>query len=271
MSSRRGRNVSFREFVALLLLGGRRSGWLMAAFLMGLLVVAIVGDLIFSLAVDPSGTVPGTLRTLVVTAVLIAAAYGFYCLDRRRPPGIEDWVDEGQLAPPHAGLIWLFGPGDFSHLLFALRHHVHGGGGAHCWLVMQKIDAVQERYIDLSQAILDERLPTMLHPVYIESLEVEDSSRAVRSILERHAPAVGLAPEDVIADITGSRKPVTAGMVLAVLTSQSKTGEVQLEYITSDTDERGRWKDGTQKAVLVDISFSLTRGGEGEANAQEAP
>ncbi len=39
--------------------------------------------------------------------------------------------------------------------------------------------------------------------------------KLVRSVFEQFAPRVGLAPSDIIADMTGGTKSMTAGMVLA--------------------------------------------------------
>ena len=253
------RRNDFLEFLKVLLSGGGPSGWLWAAFALGLLFFGILANLIFSLVLAPAETWPGAWRPAVIVAAVFLLAYVCFSLDRRRKPRIESGVDESRLAPPHKGLIWLFGPGPFDHLLFALRHHVRGGGGAHCWLVMQNIPAIVAARNALSQRLIEEGLPTQLHEVYIERLEVEDTSEAVRTILERRSAEVGLAPEDVIADITGGTKPLTAGMVLAALTAQSPTGEVELEYIESDHDDQGGPIPGTQHVVLVDIRFRISR------------
>jgi len=63
---------------------------------------------------------------------------------RYRSLHVDVDVDETRLAPPRAGIIWLFGPGNFDHLLFALEHHHKGGGALHCWLIMQNIQKVKK-------------------------------------------------------------------------------------------------------------------------------
>ena len=253
------RRNDFLDFLIILLRGGGPSAWLLAAFALGLLVVGILADLLFGLLLAPAETWPGAWRPFVAAVGLTALAYLLYCVDRRRKPRLGSNVDESRFAPPHPGLIWLFGPGGFDHLLFALRRHVAGGGGAHCWLVMQNSPPVLAAANELSQKVVDEGLPTRLHRVYIDRLEVEPAREAVRTILERRAAEVGLAPEQVIADITGGTKPLTAGMVLAALTTQSPSGAVELEYVESDRDDQGRPIPGAQRAVLVDISFSIER------------
>ena len=77
--------------------------------------------------------------------------------------------------------------------------------------------------------------------------------------VEALADAVGLTPEEVIADITGGLKPLTAGMALAALTMLSTTGVVKLEYVQSDYDEAGQRIEGSEHLVMADVSFYVTR------------
>ena len=186
--------------------------------------------------------------------LLTGLAYFLYRWDRQRERGMQAIVDESRLAPPHAGVVWLFGPGQFDHLLFALEHHRKGGGAAHCWLVMQDIEAVREAFNQLSQHLLERGVMTRLHPVYIRQLDVQAAYQAVRAIFEREASEEGLQPMQVIADITGGTKPLTAGMVLAALTAGGT-----LEYVESKRDTEGQPILGTLRVVLVDTTFYVTR------------
>jgi hypothetical protein len=163
-------------------------------------------------------------------------------------------VDESRLAPSRPGLIWLFGPGRFEHLLVALEHHHRSGGAAHCWLVMQDITPVREAFNQLSQKLLEQGLATRLHPIYIRQLDVQAAYTAVRAVFEREAVEEGIAPSEVIADITGGTKPLTAGMVLAALTVGG-----ELEYVESERDAAGRPVPGAQRVVLMDTTFYVTR------------
>ena len=103
--------------------------------------------------------------------------------------------EETRLALPHAGLIWMLGPGGCDHLLFALAHHRAGGGAAHCWLVMQDAPRVRAAFRRLAQALAEAERPTRLHPVILPSLEARAAREAVRGIYAREAARVGLAPE----------------------------------------------------------------------------
>ena len=243
------------EFWDVLLRGAGPSPELLGAFGLGLLVVGLVGNLVYDLLIAPAESLPMAWRPVIASGFLTGLAYLLYRQDRQQVRAVRATVDESRLAPAHAGLIWLFGPGQFEHLLFALEHHRRGGGAAHCWLVMQQgVPAVRERFGELSQRLAEGGVTTQLHPVYVEQPDVQASYEAVRAVFEREATEEGLSPGQVIADVTGGTKPMTAGMVLATLT----TGRA-LEYVESERDTEGRPIPDTLRVVLTDTAFYVER------------
>ncbi len=243
------------EFLDVLLRGAGPSPELLGAFALGLLVVGLLGDLTYDLLTAPADNLPVVWRPAAAALILTGLAYLLYRRDRRRGRAVQAVVDESRLAPSHPGLIWLFGPGRFDHLLFALEHHQNGGGATHCWLVMQDSEPVRETLNQLSQQLLEQGAMTHLHPVYIQQLDVQAAYQAVQAVFEREAAEEGLQPEQVIADITGGTKPLTAGMVLAALTTGG-----DLEYVESKRDAEGQVISGTQQVVLMDTTFYVARG-----------
>ncbi|MBN1815267.1 MAG: hypothetical protein JXA14_25770 [Anaerolineae bacterium] len=242
------------EFLDVLLRGAGPSPELLGAFALGLIVVGILGNLAYDMLIAPAGIWLAAWRPLVAAALLTGLAYLLYRLDRRRGRTVRAVVDESRLAPPHAGLIWLFGPGPFEHLVAALRHHQQEDATAHCWLVMEEgMAPVKERFGELSKRLVEEGIATQLHPAYIEQADVRATYETVRTVFEREAAEVGLEPHQVIADITGGTKPMTTGMALAALT----TGGA-LEYVESERDSEGRPIEDTQRVVLVDTTFYVT-------------
>ena len=207
------------DFVYALLLGAGPSPELLAAFALGLLMVGVLGNLVYDLLLAPVTVWSVLWRPLVASALLTGLAYLLYQRDRRRVRTVGVEIDESRLSPPHAGLIWLLGPGPVDHLLFALGHHREGGGATHCWLVMEShVKAVQDAFQKVSEWLLEGEAKTQLHPVYIGALDAQQSYQAVHDIFSREAGEAGLEPDQVIADITGGTKQLTAGMVLAALT-----------------------------------------------------
>ena len=238
------------EFLDIFLRGAGPSPELLGVFVLGLLVVGLLADLAYDLLtglVVAWGPVIGIF-------LLTGLAYLLYRQDRRRGRAIRAMVDESRLSPPHAGLIWLLGPGPLDHLLFALEHHWQGGGATHCWLVMQNVEPVREAFNRLSRQLLERGAVTRLHPIYIQQLDVQAAYQAVRTVFEREAAEEGLQPDQVIADITGGTKPLTAGMVLAAITCGGA-----LEYVESDRDDGGRPIPGSLRVVLADTTFHVAR------------
>lgn len=238
-----------------ILLGSSGPTWeLIGAFALGLLVVALLGNLAYDLLVLDERWWVDVIGVLAAALLLVGAAYGLFVRDQRRKQNVQVTVDESRLAPAHQGLIWLLGPGRFDHLWFAIRHHQQRGGGRHCWLVMQETTKVRQAFSQLAQALTDQSNPIQLHPVYIQSLDVKAAYTAVRAVYEREVQAVGLSPDQVIADITGGTKPLTAGMVLATITADR-----QIEYVQSERDAEGDPVPNTLRVVLLDADFSVTQ------------
>jgi hypothetical protein len=231
-------------------LGGPASG-LMGAFVLGVLVVSLLSNLCYDLLAGALVQWQTVLPTLAISGAMTLVAYILY----RRTQGrvsVGIAVDESQQAPARAGLIWLLGP-HYDHLLTALRHHCQGGGGEHCWLVLQDSPAMQDTFQRCAAALVAAELTTRLYPVYLRRLDAQSAYRAVREILEREVVEAGLTADEVIADITSGTKPLTAGMVLAALTCGGA-----LEYVQSRRDAAGQVIDGTQQVVLLDMDFYLT-------------
>lgn len=230
-------------------LGGPASEML-GAFAIGVLVVAVGGNLLYDLLMGATLHWRTVGTTLLASVLMTAGAYGLYRRGQRRTR-VEVAVDESQQAPARRGLIWLFGP-NYAHVLNALAHHQAGGGGEHCWLIMQDTPIIQDAFQRCTAALVEADLSARLYPVYIRNLDAQAAYRAVRTIVRRELEEVGLAPDDVIADITSGTKPLTAGMVLAAL-----TGGVALEYVQSQRDAQGQVIDGTQQVTLLDMDFYL--------------
>lgn len=242
------------EFLDVLLRGAGPSLALLGAFALGLMVVGVLGNLVYDLLVGPETILGVIWRPLATSLLLTGLAYLLYQRDRKRQRTVRVEIDESRLAPPHAGLIWLLGPGPVEHLLFALEHHRAGGGAAHCWLVMQSnAKPVQDAFEQVSGGVLERGMGAQLHPVYIQALDARQAYQAVRAVFRREAAEAGLEPGQVIADITSGTKPLTAGMVLAALTAGGA-----LEYVESERDALGQPIPGTLRVVQVDTTFYLS-------------
>lgn len=241
------------EFLDVFLRGNSSSRTRLLAFALGLVMIGLLSNLGFALLVAPEGIATAWWKVIVASLILTAAAFVLFRLDRRQVVRVT--VDESRLAPPRAGLIWLLGPGNPAHALIAIRHHCRLGGGQHCWFVLQEgVESVRQSWLDIEQTLTAEMLPTKPHRVYVRQLDMREAYEAVRTILDREVPEAELTIEQVIADITGATKPMTAGMVLAAITAG-----VDLEYVETDRDSEGGFISGTERVILADASFYLDR------------
>jgi hypothetical protein len=243
----------------LLTMGSGESPWLIVTFFLGVIALGVLSNLVFSVAFAPGDLPPDSvLRTLIVIAVCVGLAYLAYRYDlyaawhTRR---FSASFDESQLAAPHAGLIWLLGPGNSDLPWFAIQYH-HVSEAAerlqHCWLLItpQSRDA----FDGLAGLLKDRNYAVTLHPIELEAPTIEATYRAVDAIYTSAADEVGLQPDQIVADLTGGLKTMTAGMVLACL----PFGRA-LEYIESDRGPDGQPLAGTLRPIKVGVDFALRR------------
>lgn len=119
------------NFLTVFLIEAGPSPELLAAFIIGLLVVGVGSNLVYALVTTPLLVLPVLWQPLLAIAGGTALAYFCYRLDRRHRSDVTVTFDEASAPPGHAGLIWLLGPGNPEHLLAALAHHRERGGARH--------------------------------------------------------------------------------------------------------------------------------------------
>ncbi len=248
--------IEIKNFLDVLLLGSAPSKTLLAAFFLGLIIIGILSNLAYDLLLTPKDTALLCWRPLLASLLLFIIAYALFSQDRRRRlRKMQIDVDESRLAKPHQGLIWLLGP-NYAPLLPVLQHHLKGGGAKICWLIMQEGNpAVRNAYTKLNERLKEEAWQTRILPVYISDIDAKATYQAAYTIFTREAAEEGISANQVIADITGGTKPMTAGVLLAALSANG-----DLEYVESARDEHGQVIQGSQRVVMVDTKFYLTAG-----------
>lgn len=240
-------------FPSVFLQGEAPSRELLIAFVLGLMVTGVASNLLYDLLVDWSATIgPGLFIALAAIVLLTLAAYGLYrhALSRYRTIAID--LHESPAAAVHDGLIWIFGPGEFKHLITAIEHHMAGGGGRHCWLIMQNLEPIRENLARLYEAL--QQAAVELHPVYVDKADVHDTYVAGHTILSREIYEAGLEPDGMAVDITGGTKVMTAGLLLAAVAAG-----VDIEYVESLRADDGSPIEDTAHVVAVESNFILTR------------
>lgn len=243
----------------LLTMGSGESPWLIVTFVLGVIALGVFSNLVFSAAYDSAHLAgESVLRTLAVIAVCVALAYLAYRYDLYRAWHTRRFsatFDESKLAEPHAGLIWLLGPGAIDLPRFAIQyHHVTEAAERlqHCWLLITPQS--REMFDRLAALLKDWGYAVTLHPIELEAPTIEATYRAVDAIYQEAASEYGLQPDQIIADLTGGLKTMTAGMVLACL----PFGRA-LEYVESERKPDGQPRENTLHPVKVGVDFALRR------------
>ena len=244
----------------LLTMGSGESLWLIVTFILGAVALGVFSNFVFSLAYDlASFTWQGLFGVVLALLVLMALAYGAYRYDlasSRKPTGVDVRVREDAAAPA-AGLIWLLSLGSLDLPLFAIRyHHVQAEDPhlRHCWVLLTP-EVQQARAFERLQARVEELgYDVKLHPVMLKADTAQETLAAVDTVYAVAAKAaeIRLSPAQIVSDMTGGNKQMTTGMVMACLSHGWP-----LEYVISQRDAEGKWIDGTQQAIRVDVDVSL--------------
>jgi len=245
------------DFLDALLRGSGPSYTHLGIFLSGLISVSILGNLVYDLLTQPLAGAAAHLSALGGFLLFFSIAFGIYQLDRKSRRVIRVDIDD-RSASPSKGIISVLGP-NLEVLLVALEHHHQQDGAQHCWAIMQAGNsAVDSAFDELVNEASKRQFPTMFHKHFLQSMDTAACYKAVSEILEQEIGKYGLRREQVICDITGGIKPLTAGMVLA-----SIIHDTRLEYVESERNATGNIIPSTQKVVKLDISYDMIRIKEG--------
>jgi hypothetical protein len=164
-----------------------------------------------------------------VAALALATAAFVYAYSaaesRRRLRGLGPLADLENPAR-HRGLVFLFSREE------TLREAIvyHRPALQHCWLLV-----TPEMQGQAGQAI--NHFPEVaftLHPLR-DRYDSQGCYQTAREVYRREAPRLGLAPEEVIADITGGTKPMTLGLILACL-----EGGYPIQHVPTAFDAAGK-------------------------------
>jgi hypothetical protein len=178
----------------------------------------------------------------VLTLITVAFVYAYHVSEtRRRARGLGPVID---LPNPnkHRGLIFLFSREET--LREAIQYHLPTL--EHCWLLVTPEMQPQ------AQAAVG-HFPNVrfaIHPVP-DRYNTQACYQDVRHIYEHDALRLGIAPQEIIADITGGTKPMTMGMIMASL----KSG-FAIEHIPTAYDVAGQ-----PTGPLPPIEIRVQRGG----------
>ena len=221
-------------------------------YILGTAMLTIVLQFIYDM-VDGQWQLWGTGG---LSLLLLGLTFYLVWNEYRKEAEAAKMVVQNDKADQRKGLIVLVSPGNTEVPMIAINHHAETL--QHCWLV-----ASQESY-----STADE-IETEVHKLYGQRIKVHDvmeylvkdandiknAWKIVDMIYAKDAGENGLLETDIIADITGGTKPITAGAALAC-SSESR----DMQYITTPRDDDGNPISGAPRIpVLIRSQFIKAR------------
>lgn len=157
--------------------------------------------------------VPGAIGLVFALIVIVLTMFWW---DIRRARKRSEFVPEKKPIDPRKGLIILVSPSNMHVPLSGIEHHQKKL--SHCWLLASKES--QPTADDLVK-IIHQRWPQVkiadVKNMEVNAHDVESTWKRVREIFTSLGPQNNLTERDIIADITGGNKLMTAGMALACM------------------------------------------------------
>jgi len=251
-------------------------------FLFGLLIAGIAGNLAYELAHDWS-----QWKTLwnawgiefVAIGVLFAAVLFFNRryyerkLKKERERQIHDWLrpeKEKGMNFSYRGIIWLLSPDKNSLPIarYGIGQHKMKGKLEVCWCIYGSEDRdvkeeLMERMRELKEQLEDFGVNIPIEEYPIAKPDAQYTFDAVNDIYQNKIKNYGLAPYEVVADITGGFASMSAGMAIACRSLEIPIEYIQVPYLRDSSGNMVRSTQvGTWKHVLIDPreNISTTKG-----------
>ena len=124
----------------------------------------------------------------------------------------------------------------------------------HCWLLTSR-DTLAAAQMLVAQ--YQDQVPNFYYGelgYLVDPDQIQATYDTVVRIFDTEAPAAGLQPEDIVADISGGSKAMTAGVALACLARDR-----DMQSLKALRDTAGRLlPDGLAEPVRVDTTFFLS-------------
>jgi hypothetical protein len=190
-----------------------------------------------------------TLETLIVVASVIATTISLtvtvaVLLRLRRRPQLR--IREELRPNRRRGLVLLIGPLKGASSA-AIEYHLPVL--QHCWLVGTKESSHTAQQLANSYSNITFHWQEDIYLVDPDLLTSTYSS--VSHILDIERPRMGIEFSEVIADVTGGLKPMTAGLTAACVERQCN-----MQYMKAPRDENGAIiSGGVPEPIRIDISF----------------
>ncbi|MFW6096871.1 MAG: hypothetical protein ACOC9Z_02285 [Chloroflexota bacterium] len=213
-------------------------------FIVGTAALTLFLQALYDLANEPGQWQGGYWLAL---GSLFIAVVALVVTSRRTPTPGRVGIREELKPNQRKGLIVLSGPTEAS-APDAIEYHLPIL--EHCWIVSTK--ASVGTAAELHRRYESERVHIHYGSLYeVDEDQIESTYDLVTHILENEASEYELTVDDLIGDITGGLKPMTAGMTLACLARRC-----DLQYMKALRNEEGEILEGAQpEPIQIDVTF----------------
>jgi hypothetical protein len=221
----------------------------MIRFIIGTAALTVAIQIVYDLVKERSGLIGG----IGLALLLILAMLSMLWLDARLITRRALKPEEHPITP-HKGLILMISPHNTFVPLESIRHHQQAL--EQCWLIASQGEgedskASQDTAEELAKIIHEKWPGVQVHfgsDYQVDPDNIESTWQMVTKIFDRLAGERSLGEKDVVADITGGLKPMTAGMALAC-----SHPERAMQYMKS---ERGEHGDPLRNTPLMAVQIS---------------
>ncbi len=237
--------MGYQRFLADFVTPGRS----LLRFIVGTAALTVLVQLIYDLARAGLGFwgSAGVVGSLILLILLIVV------IELRRERSLRLALEEGSIRP-RRGLILLVSSENRAVLEQAVR--AHAGTLRHCWLLATAGNSQASQTSRAAAAefynFLESQHPEVqvyYGPDYeVDPFELTSTWQVVDGIFTGRAQELGLREVDLIADITGGTKPMTAGAALAC-----GAPDRDMQYMQVSRDSNGEPVPG---AELVPVQFN---------------
>jgi hypothetical protein len=200
-------------------------------FISGWVILALLGNGIYSLVLHVFGQSLWTYVAIIVIALLIFVFViqpRFWNLLRRRQPDPITIVPPEQRAEPHVGLILSVGPSPRAADREIIAWHLQHQTLRHCWMIVDPDVEKSQKVRDLQYWLVEQNVQPHILRVQ-DASQADLSYKAVKAGVDEARRLIGDQP--LIVDITGGLKPMTAGTVLACLDNG-----IPMQYLAAKRD-----------------------------------
>jgi hypothetical protein len=236
-------------------------------FVLGTTILSVLGDGVYDLLNDAFQVFTGDtwITRLIITSgavVTLAIIAGIIAVRVRRAEQAARVLSPPAEAAPHAGLILLVSANPSGAERATLTHHQRDGTLRYCWLLApaphdsdeEASVRAFERATKFAQQLQAQGVHAQVEPVE-DAYTITSVYHVVQEVLDRAQQT--LDADQIIVDVTGGTKVMTAGAVLAC-----RDREQNIEYMYTPRDASGGPQaNATPRAmkVLLDDIRTATR------------